>query len=376
MNRKLLMVVNVDWFLISHRLPIALAALEAGYDVHLAFRFTGKQDSLKDLGFVVHEIPFSRSGMSILKEVKTCLSILSLLRRLRPDVIHAVTIKPSLYVGIMARILGIKKLIIAVSGLGHVFVSKGFFAFIRKWIIEFLYKIAVNSKHTRLIFQNKNDLETIQNITKPISKNVYLIKGSGVDLSEYKYTNEPAEEKLVVSLAARLLKPKGIYEFVRAAEIISKSEFADLILFRLIGIPDTENPESILPEEIESWKQSGIVECLGFRDDMSKVFSETNIVVLPSYYGEGLPKVLIEAASCGRAIITTNCPGCRDAILDEITGILIPPKDSLALSNAILKLAKNRTLITQMGKAGRRYAEKTFSVNNVVSVHLDIYKSM
>lgn len=376
MKRKLLMVVNVDWFLISHRLPIAIAALEEGYDVHLACRFTGQQDYLESLGFIIHELPFSRAGMSMINEVKTCFSILVLLRRLRPDVIHAITIKPSLYVGIIARALGMKELIIAVSGLGLVFVSKGCFALLRKWIVKLLYKLAVNPKHTRLIFQNKTDLATIQNIVNPNPKNVYLIKGSGVDLAEYKYTNEPLEEKLVVSLASRLLKAKGIYEFIRAAEILGKSEFADLISFRLIGVPDIENPDSILQEEIEVWRQSGIVDYLGFRKDMSKVFSETNIVVLPSYYGEGLPKVLIEAAACGRAIITTDCPGCRDAILDGITGVLVPAKDSLALSNAILRLAKNRALVTQMGRAGRKYAEKTFSVNSVVSDHLDIYMNL
>ena len=135
MKCKLLMVVNVDWFLISHRLPIALAALEEGYDVHLAGHFTGQQDYLEILGFIIHEVPFSRAGVSIINEVKTCFSILRLLKRLRPDVIHTITIKPSLYVGIMARALGMKELIIAVSGLGLVFVSKGSFAFLRKWIV-------------------------------------------------------------------------------------------------------------------------------------------------------------------------------------------------------------------------------------------------
>lgn len=376
MKRKLLMVVNVDWFLISHRLPIALAALREGYDVHLACRFTGRQDYLEGLGFKIHEVPFSRAGVSMINEINTCFSIFKLLRRLRPDVIHTITIKPSLYVGMIARALGMKGLIIAVSGLGLVFVSGGVGALLRKWIVVSLYKTAVNPKHTRLIFQNETDLGTIQNIVKPHPKNVHLIRGSGVDLTEYKYTNEPVESRLVVSLASRLLKTKGIYEFIRAAEIVGKSEFADRISFRLIGVPDVENPDSILPEEIEVWRRSGIVDCLGFRQDMTKVFSETNVVVLPSYYGEGLPKVLIEAAACGRAIITSDCPGCRDAVLDGVTGVLIPPKDPLALSNAILGLARNRGLVTQMGRAARKYAEKTFSIDSVVSDHLDIYENV
>jgi len=376
MKTKLLMVVNVDWFFMSHRLPIALAALEKGYEVHLAFRFTGEQENLKNLGFVIHEIPFSRARVSLIQEIKTCFIILRLLIRLRPDVIHAVTIKPSLYVGIFARVLGIKKLVIAVSGLGLVFVSKGRFALWRKWLIELLYKIAVNPKHTRLIFQNETDAATLQAIVRADLRNISLIKGSGVDLAEYKYTEQPVTEKMVVSLAARLLREKGIYEFIRAAEIISQSDFSDSISMRLIGAPDLENPNSILPEEWETWKKSGIVDCLGFRADISALFSQTNIVVLPSYYGEGLPKVLIEAAACGRAIITTDCPGCRDSILDGETGIIIPAKDPIALSNAILKFAKNKLLVRNMGMAARKYAEKTFSVDSVVSLHLGIYESI
>jgi glycosyltransferase involved in cell wall biosynthesis len=300
---------------------------------------------------------------------------LRLLRRLHPDVIHTVTIKPSLYVGILARALGIKELVIAVSGLGLVFVSKGPFALLQKWAVELLYKAVISPKHTQLIFQNETDLVTLQNIVKLDLNNIHLIKGSGVDLKEYKYTDEPIEEKLIVSLAARLLKEKGIYEFIRAAEMISESEFSDLISFKLIGAPDLENPNSVLPEEWEEWQQSEIVECLGFRKDVSRIFSESNVVVLPSYYGEGLPKVLIEAAACGRAIITTDSPGCRDAILEGETGILIPARDPIALRDAILKLATNRHLVTKMGIAGREYAEKTFSVESVVSLHLEIYKS-
>jgi glycosyltransferase involved in cell wall biosynthesis len=376
MKPKLLFVVNVDWFFISHRLPIALEAMKAGYEVNLAMAYSGHKEYLVNLGFIVHEIPFSRAGHSIGREMKTFLCLFKLLRSLRPDIIHTVTIKPSLYAGLVARLLGIKNLVVAISGLGLVFVDKGWFASIRKSLVKLLYKSAIDSKYTKLVFQNMSDYETLREFVKFDSKNHYLIKGSGVDLTEFSYTEPPAGDKFIVSLAARLLKEKGIYDFIAAAEIVRETEYSDLISFRLIGEPDLQNPNSVLPEEWDEWRESGIVDCLGFRSDVNKLFSATNIVVFPSYYGEGLPKVLIEAAACGRAVITSDSPGCRDAVLDGETGVIVPVKDPLALSQAILMFAENRGLAEKMGKAGREFANMTFSLDSVVSLHMKIYKGI
>ena len=376
MKIKLLFVVNVDWFFISHRLPIALEALKAGYEVNLAMAYSGHKEYLVNLGFIVHEIPFSRAGYSIGREVNTFLCLIRLLRSLRPDVVHAVTVKPVLYTGMLTRLLGIKRLVIAISGLGLVFVDKGWRASMRRLLIKLLYKSAIDLKHTKIIFQNMSDYEILREVVKFDSNNHYLIKGSGVDLREFSYTEPPGGDKFIVSLASRLLKEKGIYDFIAAAEIVKETEYSDLISFRLIGELDLQNPNSVLPEEWDEWRESGIVDCLGFRSDVNKLFATTNIVVLPSYYGEGLPKVLMEAAACGRAVITTDSPGCRDAVLDGKTGVIVPVKDPLVLSQAILVFAKTRGLATKMGKAGREFANTTFSIDSVVSLHMKIYKSL
>jgi glycosyltransferase involved in cell wall biosynthesis len=376
LKHKLLFVVNVDWFFISHRLPIALAALKAGYEVNLAMAYSRHSEYLVNLGFIVHEIPFLRAGHSIGKEMKTFLCLFKLLRFLRPDIIHAVTVKPILYSGIITRLLGIKNLIVAISGLGLVFVDKGWRASIRRCLIKLLYKLAIDTKYTKIIFQNMSDYEILREVVKFDSNNHYLIKGSGVDLREFSYTQPPGGDKFIVSLASRLLKEKGIYDFIAAAEIVKETEYSDLISFRLIGELDLQNPNSVLPEELDEWRESGIVDCLGFRSDVNKLFASTNIVVLPSYYGEGLPKVLMEAAACGRAVITTDSPGCRDAVLDGKTGVIVPVKDPLVLSQAILVFAKNRGLAKKMGKAGREFAKATFSIDSVVSLHMRIYKGI
>jgi glycosyltransferase involved in cell wall biosynthesis len=375
MRRKLLIVANVDWFFVSHRLPIGLAALKDGYDVHLAMSFSAHFQSLADQGFKVHEIPFSRSGSSILQEFKTLRLLYTLIRQVNPDIIHAVTIKPSLYAGFLSKILRIKNIVLAVSGLGLVFVDKGWRATIRKWFIKNLYKLAIDKTCTKLIFQNRSDLEVIRNIVNIRDENFFLITGSGVDLSEYRYTPQLEGEKFIITLASRLLKEKGIYDFIRAIEIIKASERSKLIEFKLVGEPDLENPNSILPFELENWKKAGLVDYLGFRSDISTIFSQSNVIVLPSYYGEGLPKVLIEAAACGRAVITTDTPGCRDAILAGQTGVLVPPNSPSDLCNEILKLEENRHLSERMGLAGRALAERTFSIDYVISDHLKIYKS-
>lgn len=376
MKRRLLLVVNVDWFFVSHRLPVALAAIRKGYEVHVATAITDLEEELNDLGLIVHHVPFVRSHVGFLHEVKTFWHLFRLIKTLRPDVIHAVTSKPNLYAGMAAKILGISNVVLAVSGLGLVFVAAGWRARVRRSLVLMMYRIAINPQQTRFVFQNESDKYILDSALPLHEINLSLIRGSGVDLDEYSYTEQSGDGKFVVCMASRLLREKGVYDFIAAAYMIAESESGAQIQFQLVGDVDTENPSSVSKKELRKWSADGVVDCLGFRSDIPRIFSEANLVVLPSYYGEGLPKVLIEAAACGRAIITADCPGCRDAVIPGKTGLIVPPRNASALATAILQLFNDRDLVSNMGREGRRYAEETFSIHAVVSEHLTIYDAM
>jgi glycosyltransferase involved in cell wall biosynthesis len=370
---KLVIVVNVDWFFLSHRLPIALAALEAGHDVHIITTVTEHRAHLESCGFKVHHVAMDRSSANPVRLVKLFFEFLSLFRIIRPDVAHLVTIKPILIGGLAARFASVKGLVYAVSGLGHVFVTNSPLGVIRRFFVGWWYRLILGAPNMRIIFQNPNDRIAIESVAHLAAEKVVMIPGSGVDLAEYAYTLPPRDD-VVVTLIARLLTTKGIREFVAAAEQLRLS--GAQARFILVGSPDEGNPASIQRAELDMWRQQDHVELLGNRSDIAMLMAKSHIIVLPSYYGEGLPKVLIEAAACGRAVITTDMPGCRDAIEPNVTGVLIPPRDAAALSDAIGTLVNNLPLCMKMGRAGRERAERLFDVRSVVETHLKIYQDL
>ncbi|MFH4557759.1 glycosyltransferase family 4 protein [Vibrio diabolicus] len=374
MNR-LLFIVNVDWFFMSHRLPIALEALKNGYEVHLACKYTKHKDELEKLGIKCYPVSFSRSGASVLNELVTLLDIRQTINIVKPDIVHAVTIKPVIYTGLALQTVRIRVgFVAAISGLGYVFTAKTLRARFTKFLVSLFYRLSFRVRGKIVIFQNSADKECLKSIVELGNKEITLIKGSGVDLGVYKSIDEPKGEKKVISMACRLLREKGVYQFAEAARYV-KSRIPE-VEFRLIGSIDNENPNSITQEELDNWVKEGIILHLGHREDIPSLFSESHIITLPSFYGEGVPKVLIEAAACGRAIITTDNPGCREAIVEGETGLSVPVKDSEALAKSILYLLENDELRIEMGLNARQYAIKEFDVKNVVKKHLDIYSSM
>jgi glycosyltransferase involved in cell wall biosynthesis len=367
MKKKILFVVNVDWFFVSHRLPIALAAQNAGYEVHIACQFTTKRDELQSYGFIVHKINLERSGTSIFTEFQTILSIYHLMRKVTPSLVHMITIKPVIYAGIIARVLRIPK-VASISGLGFVFIAEGFKSKVLRTIISVLYKLALNDNKTQVIFQNDSDrsLFTSQRIID--KSNTLLIRGSGVDLDKYQVHCEPDGIPVVV-LLARLLVDKGVLEFVSAAEILKSKG----ISCRMVLAGDTdENPKSVTKSQISEWVTKGLVEYWGYSEDVNSTYANCHIAVLPSYR-EGLPKSLIEAGACGRAVITTDVPGCRDAITPNETGLLVPVKTSAELAAAIETLCNDHQLRKRLGLAGRQLAEQAFDIKSVIKIHLNLY---
>ncbi|PMO63055.1 glycosyl transferase family 1 [Vibrio breoganii] len=373
--KKIIYIVNVDWFFISHRIPIARAAIEEGYEVHLACKFTGSRKVLESYGIKCHNIDFCRNGGSLFKEFKSILQIKELLKSVKADIVHSVTIKPVIYTGLTLKLIkNPPAFVAAISGLGYVFSAKTIKAKATKFLVSLLYSLAFSIKNKMIIFQNTSDKDTLLSLVTIEEKYTVLIKGSGADLSIYKQSTEPDTRDVVVTMACRLLKEKGIYDFIDAARII-KSSYPST-KFQLVGGMDLGNPSSITEKEIERFTKEGVVEFLGQQRDIPLIFANSHIISLPSYYGEGVPKVLIEAAACGRPIVTTNNPGCRDAVIDGVTGILVPTRDPKALAIALDSLVSKPELRKQMGNRAREFAIAEFDVRDVVQRHLDIYKKL
>ena len=269
-----------------------------------------------------------------------------LFRRVRPDLVHLITIKPILYGGIAARLARVPAVVSAIAGLGFLFIEqKGIKATFLRYVIKPLFHLALKHPYQSLIFQNKDDRDRVLATTRVNLSQTKLIRGSGIDLTACLLQPEP-EEVTVVAMASRLLRDKGVLEFVAAAYLLRRRGI--MAEFWLIGDIDLANPASITPKEVAAWKAEGIVKCLGYRRDVVSLYTKSQIVVLPSYR-EGLPKSLIEAAACGRAVVTTDVPGCRDAIEPGVSGLLVPARDHVALADAIQLLIKDPVKRKEMG---------------------------
>lgn len=366
---KILYIVNVDWFFISHRLPIALRAIKEGHKVHLACAITDQEDYLKSLGIKIHRVKFKRGLSGVLYDLKSIITLGRIIKTLKPDVCHCVTIKPVLYGGILSRICKVKKTVLAISGLGYVFINNNFKLKILRKFVLFLYKFAI-SKNTILIFQNNSDREFFTSRKLCDYSQTELIKGSGVDLKYFNFQPEK-NGSMNITFLGRLLKDKGIDEFCRAAEIVLlKHDFAQ---FKIYGGFDQENPQGINIDYLKTKYNHPNITFYGHTTNVRDALRNSNIVVLPSYR-EGMPKILLEAAASGRAIITTDVPGCRDAIVNNQTGLLVEVKNVINLSNAMQNLICSNKLREEFGKNGRKYAERNFDINEVVKRHVNIYE--
>jgi glycosyltransferase involved in cell wall biosynthesis len=368
---RLLYVVNIPRFFVSHRLPLALAARAAGYEVHVATSSAGEEHIRHILaaGLPFHPLPLAQHGTSPLAEAKTLMALAALYRRLRPDLVHHVSIKPVLYGGIAARLAGVRAVVSAMSGLGYVFMGDDLRRRVIRAGVVPLLRWALGG-HTRMIFQNPDDLARFVALGLVPAQRAVLIRGSGVDTAVYAPAPLP-EGMPVVLFAGRLMWPKGLGHFVDAARLLrGRARFV------VAGYPEPTSPDSVPLAQLEAWQAEGVVEWWGRRDDMPAVFAASHIVCLPSTYGEGVPKVLIEAASCGRPIVTTDTPGCREIVHDGVNGRLVPPGDSAALAQALVALLEDDAQRHRMGAAGRARVLAEYSLERVVAEVLTLYERL
>jgi glycosyltransferase involved in cell wall biosynthesis len=372
---RVLMLVNVSWFFVSHRLPVALRAMESGFDFHVATRLLPESDgpALRAMGIGVHAMPFARGGANLAADMRSVIAIAAIYRKLRPDLVHLVTLKVIILGGLIARVLRVPGVVAAVPGLGYAFVATGPWAEVRRSAVKTLLRLALRHDRCAVIFQNPEDREYLVRAGVVDRAQTALIRGAGVDMA--RFIPAPASAGRVrIVLASRMLREKGIPVFVQAARALREQGLpAD---FLLAGDPDPDNPGSLSREQLARWHDEGHVAWLGHVSDMSELLRSTHVVCLPTHYGEGVPKVLIEAAAAGRAIVATDVPGCREIVQHEQSGLLVPPRDATALAAALRRLVEDRVLRERMGLAGRRLAEESFSTERVVAETLDLYRRL
>ena len=371
-RNSLLITVNCPDFFVSHRLPIALGARSAGYDVEIATPPGPGVATIREHGFTHHPYPLQRWGLHPLGELNTFRSLVNLYSKLKPELVHHVTIKPVLYGSIAARLTGVPRVVDAVSGMGYVFSSSDTRArLIRPWV-RFLYRTAFGHRRLRVIVQNEDDRQGFIDNRVLTQNRLVLIKGSGVDPHEFIPVGT-TQGTLRVGLPSRMLVDKGVGEFIEAVRLLKQKNIA--AQFVLIGDIETQNPSSFSKGTITQWVDAGLVEWWGHRSDMVEVFHKLDIVCLPSYR-EGLPKVLIEAASCGLPIVTTDVPGCREIVREDDNGLLVPPKNAPVLADKLEMLIRDPELRQRLGQRGRERVVNEFSTDHVVQQTLNVYRSL
>ncbi len=367
---KLLYLVTEDWYFVSHRLPLAIAARERGYDVVVATRVREAGAKIRDAGLRVIPLDFERASLSPLSEGKTISQLVALYRREAPDIVHHVALKPVLYGAVAARLAGTRAIVNAIMGLGFVFSSNSAKARLLRPAVRRLLKSALGRPDTRTIVQNADDLAFLKNNRIAAPGTVRLIPGSGVDVNLYSQA-PPPEGIPTIMLPARLIRPKGVMEFVEAARRLKQDGLR--ARFVLVGAPDPSNPASLSESEIKNLAESGVIEHWGWRADMPAVLETATAVCLPTYYGEGVPKSLIEAAASGRAIVTTDTPGCRDIVKHGVNGWLVAPRDVEALTVALRDVITSPETTRRYGEQGRNLVRNGFSLEEIVRQTLAVY---
>ncbi|HEX7602532.1 MAG TPA: glycosyltransferase family 4 protein [Polyangiaceae bacterium] len=369
---RVLFLVASDWYFLCHRLSLGLAAQEAGYDVTVVTPDGPYVGAIQKAGLRHVSLQMVRQGRNPLEDLDTTRRLISLYRRERPDVVHHVAIKPMIYGTLAAKATRVPAIVNAMPGMGYVFLNEAPLARALAAMVKLAYKGLLSAPNTRTILQNPDDVEKWVGWGVMRRDRLVMIRGAGVDTQRFAPSPEPAGPCFVV-LPARLLKDKGVNEFVEAARRLRKEGVP--ARFGLVGEPDLGNPASVTAAQMKAWVDEGIVESLGWRDDMDRVLRESHVTCLPSY-GEGLPKALLEAAASGRPIVATDVPGCREVARNEENALLVPARDADALTRALRRVIEDRDLRLRLGARGRAIALAEFDQRHVAEATLAVYAEL
>jgi glycosyltransferase involved in cell wall biosynthesis len=374
MNRKVLLFVDV-WpkMFVVHRMALAKAMLEKGYAVHVAAPDGSEREVIAKAGCVFHVIPLDRRSINPFRELKCVWALVRLMRALRPTVVHAMRLKPIIYGGVAARLAKTPAIVYGTTGLGYAFTGNDMRTAPLRIVVKQGFRVALGHPNCRILVENPDDEGTLLRRGVISAGMARVIKGVGVDLKEYPLLPE-AEGVPVVVFASRMLWDKGVGEFVCAAERLKAQGVQ--ARFVLVGDTDPGNRSAVPTKQLDAWKESGIVEWWGWRNDMVAVFSAAHVVCLPSFYREGVPHVLIKAAACGRAIVTTDAPGCREIVHHGRNGLLVPVKDAGALAVALKTVIESPAMRLDMGLNGRALVAREFTQEYVNNATLRVYREL
>lgn len=364
---RLLFLVTEDWYFCSHRMDLAKTAQAAGFEIHVATRIGRHEPAIREAGFVLHEVDLDRGIGNPLREIAT---LIGLFRRVRPDILHNVALKPAVFGSLAARLSGIGRVINAVSGLGYVFINRGGVAGLLRPLFIAAFRFLFGGATRHVIVQNAYDKAFFDTLVDP--SHVHLIRGAGIDVEKYVPLPEQPPP-LLAAAVSRLLWDKGIGELVEAARILKERGVA--LRIALVGQPDPANPRTIAEDQVRRWVDEGLVEWWGFKEDVREVWAQAHIAVLPSYR-EGLPKALLEASACGRPMVTTDVPGCNELVRDDDNGLLVPVRQAAPLADALARLAGDADLRARLGRRARERAELEFSSRQVIAPHIALYQSL
>lgn len=371
MKRRLLYVVTEDWYFCSHRFALACAARDAGYEVWVATRVDQHEQQIRDAGFHLVPLQMERSSLSLRSQWRALQELTRVYREVQPDIVHHVALKPVLIGSMAAQRAKVPAVVNALAGLGFVFTSESLQARALRPLIRMWFRRVLSRGNSRLILQNPDDARLFVENKLIAAERIVMIRGSGVDVQRYHVLPEP-QGALTVALVARMLRDKGIVELVEAARLLRSQNRNVRVI--LAGGLDELNPSCLHEEEIRAWEREGLIEWWGEVEDVRTVWAHAHLAVLPSYR-EGLPKSLLEAAACGRALIATDVPGCREIVQHNKNGLLVPVRAVAPLADAMIKLLEAATVRKRLGEAGRQMVEREFSQEKVIADTLALYKN-
>lgn len=368
----LLFVVDDDSYFCSHRLHVGRAARKAGYDVSVATRVERHRSQIEQEGFTLYPMKLRRGFRSPLDDLSALFELIRLYRRVRPDIVHHVALKMVLFGGLAARLTRTRARVHAITGLGHLFHADSFRNKVVRAVLTPFLRWALAPPRSQVLLQNQDDAQDLVRAGLITDGQTVIIRGAGVDTDQFRPSQEPPNDPVAI-LPARIIREKGVTEFVEAARLLKQKGVR--LTCVLVGSLDDLNPSGVTQGQVLRWIEEGVVECWGHRDDMERVYASSHMVVLPSYH-EGLPKVLLEGAACGRPLIATRVRGCQEIVREGETGLLVPPRNAVALADALLTLSQDRALRLRMGARGRELAVREFAQGRIAAETLAVYRQV
>ena len=371
--KSLFFVFSIDYQVISHRQELIIATKKAGYQITVVAQNTGYMETIQNLGITFVDLPINRTGLSLREELKTFLFLYKLYKKYKPDIVYHVSIKVAFWGGLAAKLTVVNNVVNAINGLGVFFSNESHYSLLQKCFLR-VFKFSCNRSNLITILQNNEDKQFFVDHKCLNEKQIRVIRGSGVNLNTFEFIKPLPKDKIIIVFTSRITEEKGVIDLIKAANILP-DRYKKKVIFKIYGLLET-NPKAVNKELLDSLCDDVYIQYFGFEANVKKVLAESDIVVLPSYYREGIPKSLIDAAAIGRPIVTTEWVGCKETVVDGYNGFLIPIKSPEAICEKLMVLIDSEELRLEMGKNSRKIAEKYFSIEDVIQRHLSIYEEL